>query len=106
MWFFAPPKWYQMPGFLWRAWRSGQEEQRRRASATETPSRPAARPRDRGRDYAEAVEQIRRQVERMRPGKCCKGAVMVAGGKRLEVCSEDCEWERLELLVANASVDA
>lgn len=106
MWFYAPQKWWQVPGFLWRAWRAGQAEDRRRASAAEAPSRPATRPRDGRADYAEAVDQIRRQVAKMRPEKCCKGTVMVAGGRRHEVCSEDCEWDRLELLVANASVDA
>jgi hypothetical protein len=107
MWFYAPQKWYEVPGFLWRAWRVGRADGRRRAGATEAPSRPATMPaRNRRADYAEAVDAIRRHVERMRPQKCCKGAVMVAGGKRHDVCSDDCPWAELDLLIANASVDA
>lgn len=107
MWFAFPQKWYEVPGFLWRAWASGRAEARRaRASATETPSRGrTAAPRDPAA-YAESVDRIRRHVGKMRPEKCCKGAVMIAAGKRHDVCSDDCQWAELDLLIANASVDA
>jgi hypothetical protein len=42
----------------------------------------------------------------MWPQDCCVKMPMVAGGKRTMVCSDDCPWQKLELLVANASVDA
>lgn len=105
MWFYFPQRLYEVPGFLWRAWVDGRKEQRSRASATETPSRPAATPYRARPAIADTVDQIRRQVDKMRPEKCCKGGVMVAGGKRHGVCSDDCEWAKLELLVANASVE-
>lgn len=106
MWFYAPQKWWEVPGFLWRAWSAGRATGRRRhARPTETPSRPAATPYRARPTIADTVDQIRRQVDKMRPEKCCKGGIMVAGGKRHDVCSDDCEWSKLELLVANASVE-
>lgn len=108
MWFYFPQKWYEVPGFLWRAWHSARAEDRlARARATEGPSRPVATPARTPRRPAdpEVIMQLREQVARMRPEKCCKGAVMVAAGKRHDVCSDDCEWSKLELLVATASVD-
>jgi len=113
MWFFAPPqKWYEVPGWLWQVWTAGRPEARPGdARPGEAPSRPAtAQPwgtASRGRrPIVESVELVRLQVDRMWPEDCCAKMPMVAAGKRSMVCSDDCPWQKLELLVANASVDA
>ncbi len=111
MWFYAPQRWYEVPGWLWRAWSGARaEERRKRASATEAPSRPATRPRQarvRLHSMSEHLEIIRKAAAKARPEKCCKGGVMTLSDKsRHEVCSDDCAWQALDLAIANAMVDA
>jgi len=57
-------------------------------------------------DVCQSLDEIRRHIARMRPEDCCRKQPMVAGGRRTMVCSNSCAWQKLDLLVATASVDA
>jgi hypothetical protein len=54
----------------------------------------------------ENLQAIRKHVATMRPKECCQGATMKENGKEpYKVCSMDCQWQKLDLLIANAIVD-
>ena len=53
------------------------------------------------------LKELRVLLKQVRPEKCCKGDIMVEHGKGESlVCSNDCKWQKIELILATAMIDA
>lgn len=55
--------------------------------------------------HLDDIAILREHVDDMRPNPCCKGKVMREAGKSDSVlCDENCDWAKLDRLIANVSV--
>jgi hypothetical protein len=55
----------------------------------------------------ENLQKLRDLSKKMRPTPCCKGGIMREVGKAPHrVCSNECQWQELDRLIATAMVDA
>lgn len=55
----------------------------------------------------EDLQTLRRLFEEVRPEGCCGKATMRENGKGESiVCANDCEWQKIDLALATAMVDA
>jgi len=55
----------------------------------------------------ENIQKLRDLSKKIRPKKCCKGGLMREHSKTPHrVCSNDCQWQELDRLIATIQVDA
>jgi len=54
----------------------------------------------------ETLQRMRAQIKKMEPRHCCEKTLMVAGGKAVYMCAEECPWLQLESMLAEAMADA
>ena len=50
------------------------------------------------------LKALLKQVEKLRPNPCCEKKPMLAGGVQTMECDLNCEWQKLDLLIANVSI--
>lgn len=55
----------------------------------------------------DGLNDLRHQIQSMRPKACCEKAIYhETGGKVSVVCANDCKWQKLERILATVMVDA
>ena len=53
------------------------------------------------------LNEIKRIAKFLRPADCCPGVIMhLNDGREVTCCSNDCEWQELDRLIATCLVDA